>query len=69
MYLITGGERSGKSGFAEKIAKEKSDQPMYVATARQWDADLFCHAAQCLHAGKGMGCGVVQTERTGFEFS
>ena len=22
MYLITGGERSGKSGFAEKIAKE-----------------------------------------------
>ena len=36
MYLITGGERSGKSGFAEKIAKEKSDQPMYVATARQW---------------------------------
>ncbi len=40
MYLITGGERSGKSGFAEKIAKEKLDQPMYVATARQWDADF-----------------------------
>ena len=40
MYLITGGERSGKSGFAEKLAKEKSDQPMYVATARQWDADF-----------------------------
>ena len=40
MYLITGGERSGKSGFAEKIAKEKSDNPMYVATARQWDADF-----------------------------
>ena len=40
MYLITGGERSGKSGFAEKIAKEKSDKPMYVATARQWDADF-----------------------------
>ena len=40
MYLITGGERSGKSGFAEKIAKEKSDQTKNVATARQWDDDF-----------------------------
>lgn len=40
IYLITGGERSGKSGFAEKLAKEKSDRPMYVATARHWDDDF-----------------------------
>ena len=40
IYFITGGERSGKSSYAENIAKELSDKPMYVATARKWDADF-----------------------------
>ncbi|SEA96355.1 adenosylcobinamide kinase /adenosylcobinamide-phosphate guanylyltransferase [Flavobacterium gillisiae] len=40
IYLITGGERSGKSGFAEHLAKELAPKPMYVATARKWDDDF-----------------------------
>jgi adenosylcobinamide kinase/adenosylcobinamide-phosphate guanylyltransferase len=40
IYLITGGERSGKSTYAENIAKELTNKPMYVATARIWDADF-----------------------------
>ncbi|ESU27025.1 adenosyl cobinamide kinase/adenosyl cobinamide phosphate guanylyltransferase [Flavobacterium limnosediminis JC2902] len=40
IYLITGGERSGKSSYAENLAKELSEKPMYVATARKWDDDF-----------------------------
>ncbi|MEO8516964.1 MAG: bifunctional adenosylcobinamide kinase/adenosylcobinamide-phosphate guanylyltransferase [Flavobacterium sp.] len=40
IYLITGGERSGKSSYAENLAKELSATPMYVATARKWDSDF-----------------------------
>ncbi|MDG2433874.1 bifunctional adenosylcobinamide kinase/adenosylcobinamide-phosphate guanylyltransferase [Flavobacterium sp.] len=40
IYLITGGERSGKSSYAENLAKELAAKPMYVATARKWDADF-----------------------------
>ncbi|WP_394774140.1 bifunctional adenosylcobinamide kinase/adenosylcobinamide-phosphate guanylyltransferase [Flavobacterium sp.] len=39
-YLITGGERSGKSSYAQKLALELSNAPIYVATARKWDADF-----------------------------
>lgn len=40
IYLITGGERSGKSGYAQKLALELSNSPLYVATARKWDDDF-----------------------------
>jgi adenosylcobinamide kinase/adenosylcobinamide-phosphate guanylyltransferase len=40
IYLITGGERSGKSGYAQNLALELSATPMYVATARKWDDDF-----------------------------
>ncbi|TDP00651.1 bifunctional adenosylcobinamide kinase/adenosylcobinamide-phosphate guanylyltransferase [Flavobacterium sp. 245] len=40
IYLITGGERSGKSSYAQKLALELSNAPIYVATARKWDADF-----------------------------
>ncbi|WP_428224667.1 bifunctional adenosylcobinamide kinase/adenosylcobinamide-phosphate guanylyltransferase [Flavobacterium sp.] len=40
LYLITGGERSGKSSYAQELAISLSDQPMYVATARKWDGDF-----------------------------
>lgn len=39
-YLITGGERSGKSGYGQKLAISLSKNPMYVATARNWDGDF-----------------------------
>ena len=40
LYLITGGERSGKSNYAQKLALKLSNSPLYVATARKWDADF-----------------------------
>lgn len=40
IYLITGGERSGKSSYAQTLALQLSDSPIYVATARKWDADF-----------------------------
>lgn len=40
LYLITGGERSGKSNYAQKLALEQSEHPVYVATARRWDGDF-----------------------------
>jgi len=39
IHLITGGQRSGKSSFAQRIALEKSEYPLYIATSRQWDDD------------------------------
>lgn len=40
IILITGGARSGKSGFAEKLALSLSDAPVYLATARIWDEEF-----------------------------
>jgi len=40
IYLITGGERSGKSSYAQNLALSLSDSPIYVATARKWDSDF-----------------------------
>jgi adenosylcobinamide kinase / adenosylcobinamide-phosphate guanylyltransferase len=39
-YFITGGERSGKSRYAQQLALELSDKPIYVATSRVWDKDF-----------------------------
>ncbi|WP_291145068.1 bifunctional adenosylcobinamide kinase/adenosylcobinamide-phosphate guanylyltransferase [Flavobacterium sp. UBA7680] len=40
IYLITGGERSGKSSYAQNLALRLSNSPIYVATARKWDSDF-----------------------------
>ncbi len=40
IILITGGQRSGKSSFAEQLALTLSDTPVYVATARVWDDEF-----------------------------
>jgi adenosylcobinamide kinase/adenosylcobinamide-phosphate guanylyltransferase len=40
IYFITGGERSGKSRYAQQLALELSSSPLYIATARNWDADF-----------------------------
>ena len=40
IYYITGGERSGKSSYAQKIAEELSEKPIYLATSRIWDNDF-----------------------------
>ncbi|MCK5135216.1 MAG: bifunctional adenosylcobinamide kinase/adenosylcobinamide-phosphate guanylyltransferase [Bacteroidales bacterium] len=38
--FITGGTRSGKSSFANKLAEENSTHPVCLATARIWDDDF-----------------------------
>ena len=40
LIFITGGARSGKSRYAQQLALEQSDRPLYVATARVWDEDF-----------------------------
>jgi adenosylcobinamide kinase/adenosylcobinamide-phosphate guanylyltransferase len=40
IIFITGGARSGKSRYAQQLALELSNNPVYVATARHWDDDF-----------------------------
>ena len=40
IILITGGERSGKSSYAERLAHELSTSPVYMATAKIWDEEF-----------------------------
>ena len=40
IILITGGERSGKSRYAQEIALTLHSNPVYVATARHWGGDF-----------------------------
>lgn len=40
IIFVTGGQRSGKSRYAQSLAESLSDKPVYLATARRWDADF-----------------------------
>lgn len=40
VILITGGQRSGKSTYAERRALALSPRPVYMATARIWDEEF-----------------------------
>lgn len=40
IYLVTGGERSGKSRYAQQLAMSLTENPVYIATARVWDKDF-----------------------------
>ena len=37
VHFITGGQRSGKSEFAEELALKLSNTPCYLATSKSWD--------------------------------
>ncbi|WP_299619917.1 bifunctional adenosylcobinamide kinase/adenosylcobinamide-phosphate guanylyltransferase [uncultured Tenacibaculum sp.] len=45
MHYISGGERSGKSSYAQQLAESLSDNPYYLATSRIWD-DNFRNRVQ-----------------------
>jgi adenosylcobinamide kinase/adenosylcobinamide-phosphate guanylyltransferase len=40
IIFITGGQRSGKSSFAQNRALELTGNPVYLATSRIWDEDF-----------------------------
>lgn len=40
IILITGGQRSGKSTYAEQLALSMSKNPVYIATAHIWDEEF-----------------------------
>ncbi|MDR3119643.1 MAG: bifunctional adenosylcobinamide kinase/adenosylcobinamide-phosphate guanylyltransferase [Mediterranea sp.] len=40
IILVTGGSRSGKSSYAEKLALSLSETPVYIATSRIWDEEF-----------------------------
>lgn len=40
IILITGGQRSGKSRYAEELALSLAEHPVYVATAHVWDEEF-----------------------------
>ena len=40
IILITGGARSGKSAFAEKLAMRSEERVAYIATAEIWDGEM-----------------------------
>ena len=40
IILITGGQRSGKSTYAEQLALSLTENPIYIATAHVWDDEF-----------------------------
>ena len=40
IVLVTGGQRSGKSKYAERLALSLAPNPVYLATARVWDDEF-----------------------------
>ncbi len=40
LIMVTGGQRSGKSVFAEGLALRLTERPTYLATARVWDEEM-----------------------------
>lgn len=52
IILITGGQRSGKSSYAQRLALELSEEPVYLATSRIWDDE---HKQRILRHQKDRG--------------
>lgn len=56
LILVTGGARSGKSSFAEKLAKETNKDVTYVATSQALDEEMTLrieeHKKEGLKTGK-----------------
>ena len=46
LILVTGGARSGKSRFAEKLAREAGEKRFYIATAPVFDAEMADRVAR-----------------------
>ncbi len=62
VILITGGQRSGKSSYAEQLAMSLSATPVYVATAHIWDEE-FRHRVEMHQLRRGPQWTNIEEER------
>ena len=62
IYLITGGQRSGKSVYAENLALSLAPNPIYMATAHVWD-DEFRQRVQIHQQRRGAQWTNIEEER------
>lgn len=62
IILITGGQRSGKSSFAQKTALSLSPSPVYLATSRIWD-DEFRQRVERHKANRGSEWTNIEEEK------
>lgn len=62
IIYVSGGARSGKSRYAQQMALQLSENPVYVATARIWDED-FAKRVELHKADRGPEWSVLEKER------
>lgn len=62
IILITGGQRSGKSEYAEQLALQLSPTPVYMATSRIWDED-FRHRVELHKQRRGNNWTNIEEEK------
>ena len=63
IILITGGQRSGKSQYAEALALKMADNPVYLATSRIWD-DEFRHRVELHKQRRGSQWVNIEEEKS-----
>ena len=62
IILVTGGQRSGKSAYAEQRALSLSDSPVYIATAHVGD-DEFARRVEAHRRRRGDKWTTIEEER------
>lgn len=62
IILITGGQRSGKSEYAERLALSLAPNPVYMATSRIWDDD-FRHRVELHKQRRGTEWTNIEEEK------
>jgi adenosylcobinamide kinase / adenosylcobinamide-phosphate guanylyltransferase len=62
IILITGGQRSGKSRYAQQRADALSANPVYLATARVWD-DEFAQRIKRHQSDRGQQWTTIEEEK------
>lgn len=62
LFYISGGQRSGKSRFAQECAMQESKNPVYLATARIWD-DEFGERVQRHKSDRGDAWQTIEIEK------
>lgn len=62
VIFITGGQRSGKSRYAQQLAESLTGNPVYLATSRIWD-DEFKSRVQRHQSDRGENWQTIEEEK------